>query len=165
MDNHFFNIRALLLLGGNLGDVKKTLSEAIVHLKKVGNILNKSSIYVSTSWGFSAPDFLNQALILETNLQPHELLRKILEIELIFGRKRNGMGYQSRTIDIDIILINNLVIKSDELIVPHPKMHERKFVLVPCNEIASDWIHPIFNCNIGNLLNICTDNSRISKEE
>lgn len=164
MDNNF-NIHALLLLGGNLGDVKKTLSEALVHLNKIGNVISQSSIYVTSSWGFNAPDFLNQALILETNLQPEELMNKILDIEITFGRKRNGVGYQSRTIDIDIILLRNLVIMTDKLIVPHPKMHERKFVLVPCNEIASDWIHPIFKCNIESLLNKCTDNGIIYKEK
>jgi 2-amino-4-hydroxy-6-hydroxymethyldihydropteridine diphosphokinase len=154
---------ALLLIGGNMGEVKKSFSQAISQLESLGNVLKRSSIYSSPSWGFNAPDFLNQAIIIDTKLSPHELLTNILKIEEKIGRIRNEKGYQSRLIDIDIILIKNTVINSDTLVVPHPKMHLRKFVLIPCEEIAADWKHPTLNSSIANLIQNCEDTSLITK--
>lgn len=152
-------IQALILLGANMGDVKKTFIHAINELKRISDICKQSSLYSSPSWGFEAPDFLNQAVIIETALTPQELMDKLLNIEKEFGRTREGEGYQSRTIDMDIILIKEMVINTEKLLVPHPKMQERKFVLVPCNEIASAWQHPLFKKTISELLEMCEDSS------
>ncbi|MFN4233826.1 MAG: 2-amino-4-hydroxy-6-hydroxymethyldihydropteridine diphosphokinase [Bacteroidia bacterium] len=154
---------ALILLGANLGDIKQSFNNAIIEIKQLGVIKKKSSLYVSPSWGFKAPDFINQAIMLETELTPFELLEKLLSIEEKMGRKRMGEGYQSRTIDLDIILIKDTTICSDKLTVPHLKMHERKFVLVPCNEIASNWHHPILKKSINELLKNCEDSSNPKK--
>lgn len=156
-------IEALLLLGANMGDIKKTFTHAIAELGKLGRIVNFSSFYSSPSWGFEASNFLNQALIIETELSPQELLNNILNVEKHIGRVRAGSGYQSRIIDIDIILIKDTIINTKKLIVPHPKMQDRKFVLVPCNEIAADWQHPVLNCSISDLLEKCEDSSIITK--
>lgn len=149
--------KALILLGANLGDIKQSFNNAINEIKQFGFINNFSSLYLSPSWGFKAPDFINQAIILETELTPFELLDKLLCIEEKMGRKRIGEGYQSRTIDLDVILIKDVIIHSEKLTVPHIKMHERKFVLVPCNEIAPKWNHPILNKSINELLEHCED--------
>lgn len=156
MDTSKIN-EALILLGANLGDIQLSFNKAINEIKQLGVIHNLSSQYLSPSWGFKAPDFINQALILETELNPFELLDNLLSIEKKMGRVRMNDGYQSRTIDIDIILIKDTTISSDKLTVPHLKMHERKFVLVPCNEIAPNWNHPILNKSINELLEHCED--------
>lgn len=158
-------ILALLLLGANMGDVKKTFTHAIIELSKIGQILKVSSFYSSPSWGFQASDFLNQAIIIETEYTPHEFLSAILNIEKGLGRVRTGNGYQSRKIDIDIILLKDRVVNTKELIVPHPKMQERKFVLVPCSEIAAEWNHPLLNKKVDELLENCQDSSKITKVE
>lgn len=152
-------IQALILLGANLGDVKKTFIYAINELKRISDICKQSSLYLSRSWGFEAPDFLNQAIIIETDLTPQELMDKLLNIEKKLGRIREGEGYQSRTLDMDIILIKEMIINMESLIVPHPKMHERKFVLVPCCEIAPEWQHPRFKKSISELLEMCGDST------
>lgn len=152
-------IQALILLGANFGDAKKTFIHAVNELKCISKICKQSSLYSSPSWGFTAPDFLNQAIIIETALTPQALMDKLLNIEKELGRRRQGEGYQSRTIDMDIILIKEMVICTEKLIVPHPKMHERKFVLVPCSEIAAEWQHPLFKKTISELLEMCEDSS------
>ncbi len=156
-------IEALLLLGANMGDVKKTFTHANIELGKLGRIVSRSLLYSSPSWGFEASDFLNQALIIEAELSPQELLNSILSIEKHLGRVRAGSGYQSRIIDIDIILIKDTIINTKELVVPHPKMQERKFVLVPCNEIASKWTHSVLKYRVEELLEKCEDTAVITK--
>jgi 2-amino-4-hydroxy-6-hydroxymethyldihydropteridine diphosphokinase len=158
-------METLLLLGANIGEIKKTFLDAINKLNNMGSILKASSLYSSPSWGFEANDFINQALIYQTNLYPQKLISNILAIEKELGRERNAFGYESRVIDIDVILIKDTIICSKELVVPHPKMHQRKFVLVPCNEIAGNWLHPLLNKKISELLLCCEDNSIIKKIE
>jgi 2-amino-4-hydroxy-6-hydroxymethyldihydropteridine diphosphokinase len=158
-------METLLLLGANMGEIKKTFLDARNKLNRIGSILRASSLYSSPSWGFKANDFINQALIYQTNLQPQKLIYSILAIEKELGRERKALGYESRVIDIDIILIKDTIINSKELVVPHPKMQERKFVLVPCNEIADNWLHPLLNKKISELLLCCEDTSIIKKIE
>ena len=92
---------------------------------------------------------------------PDEVLGKVLDIEKVMGRKRISPGYHSRTIDIDILFYDDLVINSERLTIPHPRIQERNFVLVPMNEIAGDYIHPVFNKTIEKLQLSCKDKSRL----
>jgi 2-amino-4-hydroxy-6-hydroxymethyldihydropteridine diphosphokinase len=107
------------------------------------------------------------AVLIETNLSPEELIYQILNIEKELGRVRGSIkeGYESREIDIDILLYDNLVIDSDFLTIPHPRMHLRKFVLEPLMEIASNIEHPVFCKTIKELCKICPDKSIVKKKE
>jgi 2-amino-4-hydroxy-6-hydroxymethyldihydropteridine diphosphokinase len=100
---------------------------------------------------------------IETNYSPAEVMKNITGIELMLGRERNQDRYSSRIIDIDILLYDDLVINEKGLKIPHPLMHERKFVLVPLNEIAPDILHPVIKVTISSLLNSCRDRSKVIK--
>lgn len=145
--------KAIIITGGNLGDVKDTLRRAQQAInKELGIILRCSHNYESKAWGFtSAENFYNQAIILDTDYSPEELLDKVLEIEERLGRNREeearvkaqtGEMYAGRAIDIDILFYDDLVIDTPRLTIPHPLIQDRDFVLRPLNEIAPDKIHP-----------------------
>jgi 2-amino-4-hydroxy-6-hydroxymethyldihydropteridine diphosphokinase len=155
---------AYLLTGGNIGvrlDYLARAKEAIK--KKCGDILQVSSIYETAAWGMENQEaFLNQVLEIETNLNPDELLQSILQIEEGLGRKRE-LKYGPRTIDIDILFFNDQVIDQEGLKIPHPQLQNRRFVLVPLNEIASNKIHPIFKKTISQLLAECPDPLTVNK--
>ncbi len=164
--------QAYLLLGSNQGDKVKILQLATDRLRLLSKKRPvKSSLYESEPWGFEAEEwFLNMAVKLETDLDPHNLLKTLLEIENELGRVRNEEGglamkekrhYTSRTIDIDILLFDNEVINEEDLIVPHPRMHFRRFVLMPLCEIAPNLIHPVLNKSIEKLLDECDDRARV----
>jgi 2-amino-4-hydroxy-6-hydroxymethyldihydropteridine diphosphokinase len=147
-----------LLTGGNLGDRLEYLQKAYKLIEsKVGTVLEKSSIYETAPWGYSEQQaFLNQVLCITTTLQPMELLQQLLCIELEMGRQRlEKMG--PRVIDIDILFYGNQIISTPDLIVPHPRISERRFVLTPLGEIAPDFIHPVLKKTINELLEICGD--------
>jgi 2-amino-4-hydroxy-6-hydroxymethyldihydropteridine diphosphokinase len=148
-----------LILGSNLGDRMKNLRKATELISKnVGKIINKSSIYETEPWGFNHRiNFLNQVLKVITSLKAEEVLEVIIKIEKLSGRKRNNSIYAARVIDIDILFYNNKVIKSDKLIIPHPKIQERMFVLVPMAELQPDLIHPELHVPISQLKNECRD--------
>jgi 2-amino-4-hydroxy-6-hydroxymethyldihydropteridine diphosphokinase len=148
-----------LLLGGNLGDKKRIFAESRRLLEEqIGKIMSLSSIYETEPWGFDSKDnFWNQVLQLDTKLSPEEILEKTKQIELDLGRTRKGDQYDSRIIDIDILFCANQVIKKENLVVPHPRIQDRKFTLVPLNEIASNLVHPVFGKKISQLLEECTD--------
>ena len=157
-----------LLLGGNEGDTRKLFSKATLLLgEQIGEIKEKSAIYRSSSWGFdSNNDFLNQLLILQTKLHPDELLHHCLQIEAKLGRMRNsGKGYTDRPIDIDILYFGAQIIKNESLIIPHPRLHERLFALIPLNEIIPDFIHPVLHKSNKSSLSLCSDKSKIEKLE
>jgi len=151
-----------LLLGSNQGDSQKTLNDAIESLKKLGFVNKISSIYKTAAWGFEGADFLNVCVGLQTSLSPQDLLIAILKIETQLGRKRDvSKTYQDRTIDIDILLFEDEVIDTDKLIVPHPKLLDRRFALVPLNEIAASTKHPIAGDTIASCLKRCSDEGAV----
>ena len=156
---------AYLSIGSNLGNREILLQKAIFELgKKAGEIRQVSAIYETPSWGFEAEDFLNACLEIQTLLTPENLLATILEIEANFGRLRNNSeGYQSRTLDIDIIYYEKEVIRTPSLTIPHPKLQDRKFILKPLADISPQFYHPIFNKDTRNLLQECKDKSILTK--
>lgn len=161
-----------LLLGSNQGDKVKILQLAIdrLCLLSIKKIV-KSSLYESEPWGFEADEwFLNMAVRLETDLDPRDLLKILLKIETELGRVRDDKvgrtgdderQYSSRTIDIDILLFEDKVINEEDLIVPHPRMQHRRFVLLPLCEIAPKIIHPVLNKSMEKLLEECDDKSNV----
>ena len=156
-----------ILLGSNIGDKKNYIDGACDEiLSSIGDIEVYSSYYQTSPWGFESNDeFLNRAICVRSKLTPNDIMIVLLDIESRLGRVRGvkDKGYQSRTIDLDIILIDDLIIRNELLIVPHPRMTERNFVLVPLAEIAGDFIHPEKKISINNLLNICEDVEKVTK--
>jgi 2-amino-4-hydroxy-6-hydroxymethyldihydropteridine diphosphokinase len=155
-----------LCLGGNLGNCLATFGQVCVQIKEtVGKITSQSSLYQSQAWGMEdAPDFLNQVIKVETKISAEGLLIFLLEIEKELGRKRaETTTYQSRLIDIDILFFNKKIIKAETLEIPHPRLHLRKFVLEPLNEIAPHFIHPVLNKSISELLESCPDTGQVKK--
>jgi 2-amino-4-hydroxy-6-hydroxymethyldihydropteridine diphosphokinase len=155
-----------LCLGGNLGNCLATFGQVYALIEQtVGKIKNQSSLYQSQAWGMvEAPDFLNQVIMVETEISEKELLVFLLEIEKKLGRERvETATYQSRLIDIDVLFFNKKIIKTETLEIPHPRLHLRKFVLEPLNEIAPDFMHPILNKRISELLASCPDTGQIKK--
>ncbi len=144
--------KVYLLTGANLGDRFGTLEKVNGLLeKRVGNILKTSSLYETVAWGeVEQPNYLNQALKLETALPPRQLLATVLEIEKELGRTRRTK-WESRVIDIDILFYANKIVDSPELTIPHPHLHRRNFVLVPMLEIAPYKKHPVFKKTIEEL--------------
>ncbi len=150
---------AFLLLGGNIGNVEQRFRDAYKIIEKnAGKIISYSSIYETEPWGFEAKsNFLNQVIKIETPLSSTELLNILLRAEKTLGRERVNKEYTSREIDIDILFFNDQVIHTQNLVVPHPKLHERKFTLVPLFEIAPDLFHPQLKKNISTLVDECPD--------
>jgi 2-amino-4-hydroxy-6-hydroxymethyldihydropteridine diphosphokinase len=152
-----------LLLGGNLGDKKKIFEEARELLgERIGKISALSAVYETEPWGFESDDiFWNQVLKMETELSPKEVLGKTQEIEHDLGRIRKEKQFSSRIIDIDILFYGDQIINENDLIIPHPRIQERKFTLVPLCEIAPELVHPVLKKSIGQLLKECTDQLKI----
>lgn len=158
-----------LLLGSNRGNKALLLEKAVERLNSISlKPVISSSLFESEPWGFNAKEwFLNMAVLIETDLSPEVLLSQILNIEKELGRVRGVLkeGYESREIDIDILLYDNLVLDSEILSIPHPRMHLRKFVLEPLMEIAPNIVHPLFDKTIKELYKICPDKSIVKKKE
>jgi 2-amino-4-hydroxy-6-hydroxymethyldihydropteridine diphosphokinase len=144
-------------LGTNLGDKEFNLNEAITALiMEVGEVFGQSSLYKSKSWGFeSANDFLNEVVLMKTNLSPFELLSVTQNIEHNLGRTaKSTNGYTDRIIDIDILLYDNLIIDQPTLKIPHPLIADRDFVIIPLAEIALDLVHPVLGIKMKDIIRI-----------
>ena len=159
--------RVYLLLGGNLGKRGQLLAEMRHEIAaSIGSIEVASSLYESEPWGFDHPcKFLNQVVACSTNLSPMEVLGQIHAIESKLGRVREGKGYAARTADIDILFFGDLIMNTAELSIPHPRLHERRFTLLPLAEICPELEHPTKKSSILELLECCTDNSLVVKIE
>jgi len=153
-----------LSLGTNQGNKIDNLQNAIDLIDDdIGGVQKISSIYKTASWGFKGDPFYNLCIKVSTYQQPEILLKTLLDIENKLGRIRSSeKGYQNRKIDIDVLLFDDEIIFSKSLIVPHPKMLQRKFVMVPLAEIASSVLHPIEKKQLFVCLNNCDDSSEIS---
>jgi len=155
--------RVFLGIGSNLGNRENNMQQAVEHInKRVGGISRKSVIYETEPWGFRSDNaFLNMVIAVETQMSPQALLSEILYTESLLGRIRTEGQYSSRIIDIDILLYDDMVLSEPDLTIPHPLLHERKFVLIPLCEVASEMIHPVMKKTFRELLDICADRSNV----
>ena len=141
-----------LALGSNMGNRLANLKAAINNVTPQMTVKKKSSVYETPPWGFKEQDaFLNQVIKVKTSLAPEPLLRHLKRLEVALGRVPNFQN-GPRLIDIDILFFDNMIIETPPLIVPHPRLHERAFVLVPLAEIEPDFIHPILQKSVSKLL-------------
>lgn len=155
---------AYLLLGSNLGNRAEYLRTAVQHLQETaGTVAAISGLYETAAWGLtSQPAFLNQAVGLRTLLTPAQLLAACLAIEQRAGRERH-VRWDARTLDVDILLYDDQVLETPELQVPHPRLPERRFALVPLNEIAPEVVHPLLHCPVAELLSTCPDSLAVER--
>lgn len=154
---------AVLGLGSNMGSREKFLSDAISMLSlETGKTVKRSSVWETEPWGFDADTpFYNMAISVQTELEVEHFLRVIHSIEARLGRERYGEGYKSRTIDIDILFWGDEIITREDIVIPHPHLSGRLFVLAPLNEILPDFVHPGMKLRVSELLSQCADNKRI----
>ncbi|WP_159517748.1 2-amino-4-hydroxy-6-hydroxymethyldihydropteridine diphosphokinase [Sunxiuqinia indica] len=157
--------KLFLLLGGNQGNRKQVFAKTLELIAStVGSIVKYSSVYETEPWGFESEDlFWNQAVIVETDLDPQAVLLQTQLIEKKLGRVRHSEQYCSRLIDLDLLFYDDQIIKNDELEIPHPRIAERRFVLQPLVEISPEFIHPTFNKTIAQLLDVCPDRLIVNK--
>jgi 2-amino-4-hydroxy-6-hydroxymethyldihydropteridine diphosphokinase len=156
--------KVYLLVGSNLGDRLNNLETAREQIgREIGQIILESSVYETESWGFTGEDFLNQCILAGSDLSQRELMENIQSIENHMGRERLQNEYENRIIDIDILLYNDEIINTPQLIIPHKEIENRRFVLEPLNEIAPQLIHPVNKKQIRDLLKECTDRSKVAK--
>lgn len=153
-----------LSFGSNIGDRLFYLNLAMEGIEKgVGRIVKRSAVYESEAWGFEAEPFLNQCVLIETKYDAIALLELLKGIEKRAGRKmKQGEGYVSRELDIDILFFNDEVVKEEYLCVPHPLLQERMFVLAPLDEIAGGFVHPLLNKTVKELYVSCGEKDKTS---
>jgi len=153
-----------LLLGSNIGNSKASLSKAVAQIEKqIGRVTRQSGLYSTAAWGNTKqPDFLNQVIIVETKLSAQHTMQTILNIEMKMGRIRTVKN-APRVIDIDILFFNKEIIGQAELTVPHPHIQNRRFVLVPLNQLSPNLKHPILNKTVHQLLINCPDKLNVKK--
>lgn len=158
---------AYLLFGSNMGDKSLLFTQACQSINnRCGRIVKVSAAYESEPWGFKAEEwFLNRVIVLETEMEPEALLSALLQIEKELGRVRHpeAVGYTSRTVDLDILYYDNRIILTENLTIPHPRLHQRRFALLPMCEVASQFVHPEFNVTQTELLSRCDDFSEVRK--
>ena len=155
----------VLLTGSDLGDRHAMLAKACELIEeRIGTVIRKSMVLESEPWGFESQTvFLNQALLIETKLEPEQLLSAILAIETSLGRERTDEHWSSRIIDIDILCGEFLIHHSDTLVIPHKFLADRSFALNPLCQVAPDWIHPLLNRSYLSLAEKLSQKSLISR--
>lgn len=151
--------KIVLSIGSNQGDRKSLIQQAIdIINQEVATVIAVSKLYESPSWGFESEPFYNCAVLIHTSNTASKILTKVLKLEKQLGRVRSDeKGYSSRTIDVDLISFNDEIIATSNLNIPHPQMHNRLFVLLPMRDLATDFIHPVLQQNINELIQNCTD--------
>lgn len=152
-------------LGSNIGDKIKYINSAVEAISKLKDtkVIRSSSIYKTEPWGIKSQDeFLNSVLEIESGLNPEELLFELKRIENVLGRK-NRVKWHKREIDIDVLFYNNVVLKNDNINIPHPEIQNRKFVLIPLCELNPGFIHPVLNETMECLLSNSKDNLKVLK--
>ncbi len=149
----------VLSTGSNLSEpVSRLETAARIAEYRIGPLKARSAVYRSPAWGFDSQyPFYNQCLELTTGLLPEEVLHICLDIERDMGRIREGHGYTDRIIDIDLLFYDDLVLEQNGLLIPHPRIGERRFVLLPLHEILPLYIHPGNGMTVEEMLRICTD--------
>lgn len=154
---------AYLHIGSNVGDRLGNLLKAKFSIqRKIGHIQILSQVYETEAWGKTdQAAFFNQVLLVRTEMTAHQVLDTIHEIENQLGRERNE-HWGPRTIDIDILFFENEITNTKKLTLPHPRLHERNFVLVPLEEIAPDFIHPVLNKSVKELQESCPDKLQVN---
>jgi len=157
--------KVYFVIGGNLGNRENFLEKTKRLIsERIGFVLRTSTVYESEPWGFKhESNFLNQVLIVDTQLSPAAILIEISFIEGVLGRERRNHGFCARTIDIDILFYDQQVMLSPSLIIPHRFLHKRLFVLLPLAELVPDLIHPLFSVSIRELLETCNDSCKVWK--
>lgn len=156
--------QTVLLLGSNIDNRLSLLARASsLIIAQIGQLVAASSIYESDPWGYDSKNpFLNQVVIIKTSYSPEKVLETCLSIEAQLGRIRNENGaYTDRNIDIDILLYEELIICNENLEIPHPRMHQRRFCMEPLVEIAPNWFVPTFQKTTSQVLALCSDPSKI----
>ena len=156
---------AFLLLGSNLGDRAGNLADARSELtRKIGRIDCLSSVYETEPWGMkSARYFYNQCATLSTSMDPFVLMKQIRSIEKDMGKTQSSSGYADRTIDIDILFFGDMIINERDLIIPHPKIRERRFAMIPILEIYPDFVYPPTGKKLREILDSCGDTLSVIK--
>lgn len=148
--------RSYILFGSNQGDKKSLLEQACTLInKRCGMLVERSSEYITEPWGFETKEwFLNALLVVETELEPDALMDELMAIESELGRVRHPEkeGYSDRTVDLDILYYGDKIIRTEKVAVPHPRLHLRKFALMPLCELIPDFLHPEFNISQQQLL-------------
>ena len=156
---------AYFSLGSNLGDREHNLNRAGEFIvQRIGQQVSVSGIYETVPWGYGSRHlFYNCCICARTFLEPLALLEEILSIERELGRYRTSGGYRDRTIDIDILFYGDLIMQHPELMIPHPAIEKRRFVLAPLHEIAPDLVHPGNGMTVEEMLNRCEDQSPVKR--
>lgn len=155
--NDFMNT-GVLLLGTNLGDKSLNITKAKEGLGHFCNVLAESSWYESDAWGFeSADSFINVALKVEFSATPEDLLEQCLQLEIKLGRTRSRSGYTDRTMDIDILTVDGVVQHTPVLTLPHPRIKERLFALLPLKEVCPEYVDVDSGQTIDQLISVCED--------
>jgi deoxyguanosine kinase len=153
--------QTVLSIGSNQGNRLENIERCIQFIhNELGTVIKVSKLYETPSWGFDSDAFYNVALLVHTFESPNAILAKALKIEKLMGRERcDGLGYQARIIDIDIIAVDHQILETEQLIIPHPLMQNRKFVLLPMLDLNWEWIHPVLNQTVLELLETTNDES------
>jgi len=163
--NICYNMHSVfLLLGSNMGDRQLFIRQATEHIEvEISPVIKASALYETASWGKTdAPDYLNQVVLVQSDLAPREILKKVLNIEMVMGRRREEK-WGPRIIDIDILFYGEEIISEPGLQIPHPELHKRRFTLEPLAEIAPDLYHPILKKNILTLKSELIDDLHVKK--